>query len=126
MSEVLLRSCLRKRTSADKSTRTVQFVEGQPSDIIRVRVGDYFLEETKEWIKISMFKHFLIRDLRYRHPKRPDPIGDLKKALRSANRCALQARGKSRASSSTDAQGGNQFSALDQDTESNEEEDDHH
>ncbi len=73
-----------------------------------------------------MFKHFLIRDLRYRHPKRPDPIGDQKKAFRSANSWALQVRGKSRASSSTEAQGENQFSALDQETESNEEEDDLH
>ena len=100
---------------------SVRFVEGQPSDIIRIRVGDYFLEETKQWVKIYMYKHFLVRDLRYRHPKRPDPVGDLEKAISSANKWARQVRRKEQASSSTETRGENQFSALDQDTESSEE-----
>ncbi len=42
--EIRLRSYLRKRPPHDRETKNVHFVEGQPSDIIEVVVGDYSLE----------------------------------------------------------------------------------
>ena len=122
--EILLRPCLRHRASADESTKTVRFVEGQPSDIIKVKVGDYFLEDTMQWIRITMYGHFLVRNLRYRHAKRADPESDQKKALRSANRLAFQMWGKSCAANLPEQRSENRFSALDQGNESSEEEDD--
>ena len=82
-----------------------------------------------------MYKHVLVWNLQYRHPKRADPVGDQKKALRSANRLALHLWGKSCDKGSIERKtlhmwgkscgvGENQFSALERETDSNEEVDD--
>ncbi len=66
----------------------VQFVEGRPSDIIQIRVGDYILEESGETTYINMDKHIPSRSLNY--------TKKVKKELRSALRLARQLWGAKR------------------------------
>ncbi len=75
-----LKLCLRGGSPRDNSTDHVQFAEGQPSDIIRVGVGDYLLEETGETVRIEMHRHVLSGNLNYTRAQKYDNAVELAKA----------------------------------------------